>query len=77
MRVLKEYENVSLSYYDGQYHVLLEDVAIKPFYTYKEALNYFNALSALKPEGGYPSPLTEQFEIDKEDNTSTYDSSND
>jgi len=70
--ILKEYDNVSLSFDSEQkYMVLLQDVVIKAFNSYNEALNYFNALSALKPGGGYPSPFTEQFEMED------YDSSND
>jgi len=71
MRALKEYDNISLSYYDRQYYVCIEDVVIKYFHTYKEALNYYSALCSLKPGGGYPSPLSEQFEMED------YDSSND
>jgi len=75
--ILKEYGNISLSFDSEQnqhYSVLLKDVVIKAFNHYNEALQYFKALCSLRPGGGYPS---EQFETNKEDSTSTYDSSND
>ena len=69
--ILKEYENISLSF-DEKYVISLEDVVIQCFNSYNEALNYFNALCSLKPGAGYPAIFPEQFEIKGD-----YDSSND
>lgn len=72
MKFLKEYENISLSFYNDLYYVNLEDVVIKTFNFYNEALNYYNALCSLKPGAAYPAIFPEQFEIMED-----YDSSND